>query len=310
MSTEEAFLSDVLAHPDDDAPRLVFADWLEEHDDAERAGFIRAQVRRLHLAPDADEADELRRQEGYQLAKQQAAWKTRLGSGKAELKLVRGFVEGVSTSATTWLRLGRKAQAATPLRQLKLADAGKRLKALLASDTLAQLTRLDLNGNELGDKGALALAGCAHLANLTRLDLANNKLTASGAQALALSPHLANLTVLDLSANQVGDDGARALARSPHVKRLKELYLGGNEIGNAGAQALAESPNLASLRQLMLFVNAIGDAGARALTASPHLQKLTKLYLNQNDVSPRVRKQLEKSWDERISVQPGRQERR
>ena len=34
---EEAFLQDIVANPDDDAPRLIYADWLEEHGEAERA---------------------------------------------------------------------------------------------------------------------------------------------------------------------------------------------------------------------------------------------------------------------------------
>ena len=40
----EAFLSDILASPEDDAPRLVYADWLSENGDEPRAEFIRAQV--------------------------------------------------------------------------------------------------------------------------------------------------------------------------------------------------------------------------------------------------------------------------
>lgn len=41
----DAFLADIIDHPDDDASRLVFADWLEENGEAERAEFIRVQVR-------------------------------------------------------------------------------------------------------------------------------------------------------------------------------------------------------------------------------------------------------------------------
>ena len=33
MTRDEAFLADILEHPDDDAPRLVYADWLEEQED-------------------------------------------------------------------------------------------------------------------------------------------------------------------------------------------------------------------------------------------------------------------------------------
>lgn len=44
MSThDDAFLADVIAHPRDDAPRLVYADWLEDNGRAERAEFIRVQ---------------------------------------------------------------------------------------------------------------------------------------------------------------------------------------------------------------------------------------------------------------------------
>src|SRR4051794_27217534 len=43
--TPEAFLGDIIEHPDDDAPRLVYADWLDENGNPERAEFIRAQVR-------------------------------------------------------------------------------------------------------------------------------------------------------------------------------------------------------------------------------------------------------------------------
>jgi uncharacterized protein (TIGR02996 family) len=41
---ETALLAAVLAAPDDDAPRLVFADWLEENGEAERAELIRCQI--------------------------------------------------------------------------------------------------------------------------------------------------------------------------------------------------------------------------------------------------------------------------
>jgi len=41
--SEAAFLAAIRAQPEDDAPRLVFADWLDEHDRPVRARFIRAQ---------------------------------------------------------------------------------------------------------------------------------------------------------------------------------------------------------------------------------------------------------------------------
>jgi uncharacterized protein (TIGR02996 family) len=51
MSDNKArgFLEDIVAHPDDDTPRLVFADWLEDEGDGERAEFIRVQIERSRL---------------------------------------------------------------------------------------------------------------------------------------------------------------------------------------------------------------------------------------------------------------------
>jgi uncharacterized protein (TIGR02996 family) len=40
MTHDEAFLQAILDSPDDDAPRLIYADWLEEKDDP-RAAVVR-----------------------------------------------------------------------------------------------------------------------------------------------------------------------------------------------------------------------------------------------------------------------------
>src|SRR5262245_19557042 len=56
MADHEGFLQDILATPEDDAPRLIYADWLEENGGAEgrdRAAFIRLQCERARL-PEGD----------------------------------------------------------------------------------------------------------------------------------------------------------------------------------------------------------------------------------------------------------------
>jgi len=45
MTHDEAFLQAILESPEDDTPRLVYADWLDEHGDPARAEFIRLQCR-------------------------------------------------------------------------------------------------------------------------------------------------------------------------------------------------------------------------------------------------------------------------
>ena len=49
MTHEEAFLLAILEEPQDDTPRLVYSDWLDEHGDGTRAEFIRMQCARSRL---------------------------------------------------------------------------------------------------------------------------------------------------------------------------------------------------------------------------------------------------------------------
>jgi uncharacterized protein (TIGR02996 family) len=44
MGDQDALLAAVCDRPDDDTPRLVLADWLDDHGQPERAAFVRAQV--------------------------------------------------------------------------------------------------------------------------------------------------------------------------------------------------------------------------------------------------------------------------
>ncbi len=73
MSTaEEAFLSDVRANPEDDGVRLIYADWLQDNGQPQRAELIRVQVELARLADEgprrealADRQDELTRLPRY-----------------------------------------------------------------------------------------------------------------------------------------------------------------------------------------------------------------------------------------------------
>jgi uncharacterized protein (TIGR02996 family) len=49
QSDIDAFMATICAHPEDDTPRLIFADWLEERDQVEYAQFIRDQIEEANL---------------------------------------------------------------------------------------------------------------------------------------------------------------------------------------------------------------------------------------------------------------------
>jgi uncharacterized protein (TIGR02996 family) len=63
---ETAFLRGIVEDPDDDAARLVFADWLDDHGDADKAAFVRAEVE-LSRQPQSSECFDRLRDELFRL---------------------------------------------------------------------------------------------------------------------------------------------------------------------------------------------------------------------------------------------------
>src|SRR5438132_1016345 len=74
MTGAGAFLDAIRAQPDDDTPRLVYADWLDDRGDAARAEFLRVQCELARWVPQLDRREALRRREGELLARHANDW--------------------------------------------------------------------------------------------------------------------------------------------------------------------------------------------------------------------------------------------
>src|SRR5438067_1186426 len=72
--TEEALFQTILEHPDEDAPRLVYADWLDEHGDPDRAEFIRVQCELARLPGDDSRRPALPQGEEALLRRYRKSW--------------------------------------------------------------------------------------------------------------------------------------------------------------------------------------------------------------------------------------------
>src|SRR5579885_2592247 len=203
MSADEGFLADVVAHPDDDAPRLIYADWLEEQGQPERAEFIRVQCR-LAVSP---EDGALRRRERELLATHGEAWRAEVPAwARAECEFRRGFVSAMTCHVRDWLRHGDELVRLLPIEELCFcADLSADAAPLADAPSLARLRCLIVAYVGLGDAGAARLAASPHLGQLDELSLAGNGLSADGAAFVARSRYLAGLRALDLRDNPIGD---------------------------------------------------------------------------------------------------------
>jgi uncharacterized protein (TIGR02996 family) len=277
--TEDDWLDACADQPDDDLRRSAFADWCEERGDVERAEFIRLRVK-LSRVPEREQDQTQVTRARELLVRHRGSW---LGS---RINLAPagawGFVRGLPETLTCYSAIY--------------------VGELARSSHLAQLTKLVLYGNWLGDAGAQALAASSHLGRLTKLVLWNNQIGTTGVQALAASSHLARLTALELGNNPIGVAGARTLAASLPLAQLTELVLWNTQIGSAGAQALAASPQLARLRELNLSFNRIEDAGAQALAESSHLAQLTTLKLRRNPIRNAGTAALRQAFGDRVQL--------
>lgn len=279
MTPDDAFLSAILEAPDDDGPRLIYADWLEERSDStarERGEFIRLQCHRAALPIDDPERVELFRREQRLLIGFARTWLGPLWRWVAPWHFRRGFLERVRvpaadflTHADTFARLG-------PLFNLTLDRVGRTAARLAKCPLLGRVT--DLSLLDIDAAGTREFVGSSHLTRVAMLFLSRD-VGDLGVTALARSPALPRLAVLHLPGNGIGDAGARALAESPHFPALVALGLESNRIDADGTAALARSLHLRLLR-LDLSSNPIGDAGGRALADSALPSRLQSLRLH------------------------------
>jgi uncharacterized protein (TIGR02996 family) len=296
---------------EDDGPRLVLADWLEEHGSAAqraRAELIRLQCDR---AREPAQAQSLL---APLLAKWEKSWLGPLAPLVQSPQFERGLIACTAKAEDFGKRVFRnlagseelawvfkvRLEGLTPTRAGAVADspalsAVRELEArgrwarkplgpdgadaLLASSYMGDLATLSLEGCGLGPRGARAFERAATLKRLRALSLEENELGPEGATILAGLDRWRELEALGLGANVVGDDGVSALAASPHFPNVKRLDVSGGQLGRQAMTALASSPHWKQLRSLDLSSTWLSGEDLRPLFASTTLESLAQLNL-------------------------------
>lgn len=203
----EPFLSAICTDPEDDTTRLVYADWLEENGEPERAEFIRVQIERARLRADGcDSADlalrdhELRHAHGDR-------WRQELPrlSGVNWHRFWRGFVSGADVIEWRFFPKGADALfAAAPVEFLHLSG-------LYAGSSADEFAR------------------SAYLTRLRGLILSRCYFGGDGGQWFWSTPAFAGLEWIELRAifSSLAEWQVRPIIDSPALRRLKELRIRG-----------------------------------------------------------------------------------
>lgn len=326
MTTElTAFLRAIKADPDDDNPRLLLADWLEEGGQAERADLIRSQCELARL----DRANDSGPRQAYLKQAVQSLVEHHRNEWLAPYrKLFRVSQFNQSVSASGWLEGPWFDRGMVHLR-MSLEHVFEHLTALtddpIALEWVEGLAAISRHGGEitrLGDAALLrsiahlslydqrelnrtadveieALANSPHVNELRRLTMALS-LGEVAAQHLANSPRLNRLTSLNLRYNPIGDVGVSALAGSRNMSHLRHLNLEACDVGNRGLTALLESHHLQHLTALDLRKNRINDVGVQAVLQSRWVNELVHLDIGNNHISTYWRRELRRAFQKRV----------
>ena len=273
---EQPFLDAVFARYHDDGPRLVYADFLEDAGDPERAELVRVQLALARLPDDHPRRPDLAEREAELLAAHRGRWTDHLRDlGACWVDFRRGVLDSVSVDAAAFLDHGAELLRRVPVRRLRLLDAARAMPKLAGCPLLAAVRELDLCANDLGNGGVTLLARSPVLKHLDALHLGFNGLDDAGVAALARSAGFPALTALALNDNgQVTADGLKALADSPFFGGLASLDVSGNDVSDAGVRAVAAGGAFPRLHTLRVNSNPIGDAGVAALAQSPLLGRM------------------------------------
>jgi uncharacterized protein (TIGR02996 family) len=299
---EDDLRAAVVASPDDDAPRLVYADWLIERGDP-RGELIRLQCER--------QGEALRHELWQTVAGELAPWTSEDG-------IRRGFVESLAIPMGELAARGAAILATHPIRELRFTDARfthVELAAAVSAGPLVHLRALHVGAPSTDPRGPndapLAVLARGPLTELRRLHLEQVGASAHDWAHLTSTldaPELEEVHLEDVRASAAAYAGLADGDRFPRLRRIVErVYVCLDDrcqprLAEA-FEALAARPGFerlavarhalsdealapffapgaaARLRTLVAIDSQLTDSSATAMAASPHLAALEELVL-------------------------------
>jgi uncharacterized protein (TIGR02996 family) len=222
----------IAAHPAEDTPRLMYADYLDElggDSRTARAEFIRLHIHTSNLPYDAPEREAAITRLDHLLCEWDTLWQKEMPPGFRQLSgYSRGFPYRAAAIATA-IREANDDPRLHGIRVLELEVDTVDLHTVFREPLFGRIAELTVRGHYLSWSGCRGLAE-SRFPLLESLSLARQRVGNLGVRFLCESWGLNKLRALDLSENDITDEGAQLLLDSHLVMRLHRLNLWGNRI--------------------------------------------------------------------------------
>jgi uncharacterized protein (TIGR02996 family) len=217
MNDREILLRAICAAPDDDAPRLAYADWLEENGDSRQAEFIRVQIALARMHSDEPNRTALMEREQV-LWRELKKWRYILGDwlNFSPINFHRGFnMYWVGTArdllqTDTFWRFGPVTRVRFSVHS-KLKNATEAGATIGRRSLLQQFREVEIDGRGLCDAWLQALLQSPFITDWQRLSLYSDQLTDRSIDDLAKSILAKNKCRLYVDSSQLTPDGRAIL---------------------------------------------------------------------------------------------------
>ena len=227
MNGIKGLVKEIISKPDDDEPRLIYADWLEENGEAPRAEFIRMQCGLSAMENWEHGYDSLKQKSLNLLRKHEADWKRELGIS-SRLYFRRGFIERILVTPKALLAMDPGIFSETPIMSVQLTRVNpKNLLQVRESGVMKSVLGVNASSNLSNDQIVEVLKMVSR--KVSKLDLSglNTPLDCDLAKAIGEASFSKHLTEFCFRASPATPGFFEVLADTGGLPNVRRLEFGG-----------------------------------------------------------------------------------
>jgi uncharacterized protein (TIGR02996 family) len=294
MDEREALIQTIIDNLEDDVPRLVFADWQEEHGQTAHAELIRVQCALARLAvTESEQRKELQEREMELLSLSE--FQQSHGKGYK-----RGFIQDYKINAIVGPEPANLINVSNlPLDRILTLDLcfGRRdedfpsqewMRSFVKMKWLNRITLFGLWYGSLDRDSLWFLSQSVELPNLTLIDFSDAFIPIESIADFLLQPRFQRLTTIQL--------------RGFFTHNGTQVQQGNYPEVNAMVRQVVMSSRALKWKYLTIYTPGIGEEGMMAVLESPYLDNIEELDFGQSFISGLLAQRLRERFATRISL--------